>query len=425
MAGGLGEGTSGRPTSSDRLALHGAGRRAAPRSRGPALDPCASTPRDQRLARRWPKRAALRGRSRHRPRLAATSAARRARSAPSVAALRAASAAPSSAGSAARSRLAARVDRLRTHRRAARWTCRRSADIHANDDRVCRDGRHRRRPPLSAGRREPAPRWHDPALGCNPCASRGSRRATTRPTVWSTGPGEKIAEITGDPLYQRIELHRHRARGRRRAAARARHPAQQGDRHRPQLRRPRQGDGHRRPRRADDVPRPEHRGRRPRRPGRHAPADLGGRLRGRARRRHRPAVQGPRAGGRPRGGLRLHRGQRRDGPRPAARRRPVGPGQGVRHLLPARPVDRDRPRLRAASGSSPGSTARSCRTARRPTWCTASRALVSHASKAFTLLPGDVILTGTPAGVGLVEAGQRVEVEVDGIGVLSNPFVRH
>ncbi|WP_377641454.1 fumarylacetoacetate hydrolase family protein [Oryzobacter terrae] len=52
-------------------------------------------------------------------------------------------------------------------------------------------------------------------------------------------------------------------------------------------------------------------------------------------------------------------------------------------------------------------------------------ALISFASKAFTLLPGDVILTGTPAGVGLVESGQRVEVEVDGIGVLSNPFVRH
>ena len=52
-------------------------------------------------------------------------------------------------------------------------------------------------------------------------------------------------------------------------------------------------------------------------------------------------------------------------------------------------------------------------------------ALVSHASKAFTLLPGDVILTGTPAGVGPVHEGQRVEVEVDGIGVLSNPFVRH
>ncbi|MCA1782708.1 MAG: fumarylacetoacetate hydrolase family protein [Dermatophilaceae bacterium] len=50
-------------------------------------------------------------------------------------------------------------------------------------------------------------------------------------------------------------------------------------------------------------------------------------------------------------------------------------------------------------------------------------ALVSYASHAFTLLPGDVILTGTPAGVGPVVAGQRVEVEIEGIGVLSNPFV--
>ena len=52
-------------------------------------------------------------------------------------------------------------------------------------------------------------------------------------------------------------------------------------------------------------------------------------------------------------------------------------------------------------------------------------AVISHASKAFTLLPGDVILTGTPAGVGPVESGQRVAVEVEGIGVLENPFVRH
>jgi 2-keto-4-pentenoate hydratase/2-oxohepta-3-ene-1,7-dioic acid hydratase in catechol pathway len=50
--------------------------------------------------------------------------------------------------------------------------------------------------------------------------------------------------------------------------------------------------------------------------------------------------------------------------------------------------------------------------------------LVSYVSGAFTLLPGDVILTGTPAGVGAVEAGQRVEVEVEGIGTLANPFVR-
>ena len=49
---------------------------------------------------------------------------------------------------------------------------------------------------------------------------------------------------------------------------------------------------------------------------------------------------------------------------------------------------------------------------------------VSYASQAFTLLPGDVILTGTPAGVGPVETGQRVEVEIEGIGTLSNPFLR-
>ncbi|GAA4345336.1 fumarylacetoacetate hydrolase family protein [Angustibacter luteus] len=49
--------------------------------------------------------------------------------------------------------------------------------------------------------------------------------------------------------------------------------------------------------------------------------------------------------------------------------------------------------------------------------------LVVHASAAFTLLPGDVILTGTPAGVGPIVAGQRVEVEIEGIGTLSNPVV--
>jgi len=51
-------------------------------------------------------------------------------------------------------------------------------------------------------------------------------------------------------------------------------------------------------------------------------------------------------------------------------------------------------------------------------------AIVAFVSSAMTLLPGDVILTGTPEGVGPMEAGQRVEVEVEGIGVLSNPVVR-
>jgi 2-keto-4-pentenoate hydratase/2-oxohepta-3-ene-1,7-dioic acid hydratase in catechol pathway len=51
-------------------------------------------------------------------------------------------------------------------------------------------------------------------------------------------------------------------------------------------------------------------------------------------------------------------------------------------------------------------------------------ALVAFVSSAMTLLPGDVILTGTPAGVGPMRAGSRVEVEVEGIGVLQNTAVR-
>ncbi|MGO4385744.1 fumarylacetoacetate hydrolase family protein [Specibacter sp. RAF43] len=52
------------------------------------------------------------------------------------------------------------------------------------------------------------------------------------------------------------------------------------------------------------------------------------------------------------------------------------------------------------------------------------RELVSIVSRAFTLLPGDVIMTGTPAGVGLVTAGDRYEIEIEGIGRLANPVVR-
>ncbi|CAN3702223.1 putative protein YisK [Microbacterium sp. MM2322] len=47
-------------------------------------------------------------------------------------------------------------------------------------------------------------------------------------------------------------------------------------------------------------------------------------------------------------------------------------------------------------------------------------ALVAYASAVFTLLPGDLILTGTPAGVGPFDAGDTIEIEVSGIGVLRN-----
>jgi 2-keto-4-pentenoate hydratase/2-oxohepta-3-ene-1,7-dioic acid hydratase in catechol pathway len=47
--------------------------------------------------------------------------------------------------------------------------------------------------------------------------------------------------------------------------------------------------------------------------------------------------------------------------------------------------------------------------------------LVSYISEIMTLLPGDVILTGTPAGVGPLTVGDQVRVEIEGIGVLDNP----
>lgn len=50
--------------------------------------------------------------------------------------------------------------------------------------------------------------------------------------------------------------------------------------------------------------------------------------------------------------------------------------------------------------------------------------LVARASEAFTLLPGDVIMTGTPAGVGLVNAGDIVEIELEGLGTLRSVFRR-
>ncbi|MBE3588680.1 MAG: fumarylacetoacetate hydrolase family protein, partial [Thermoanaerobacteraceae bacterium] len=49
--------------------------------------------------------------------------------------------------------------------------------------------------------------------------------------------------------------------------------------------------------------------------------------------------------------------------------------------------------------------------------------LVSFISHIMTLLPGDVILTGTPAGVGPVQPGDRVAVEISGVGRLENPVV--
>ncbi|EHR49555.1 2-keto-4-pentenoate hydratase/2-oxohepta-3-ene-1,7-dioic acid hydratase [Saccharomonospora marina XMU15] len=47
--------------------------------------------------------------------------------------------------------------------------------------------------------------------------------------------------------------------------------------------------------------------------------------------------------------------------------------------------------------------------------------LVEFVSAVMTLLPGDLILTGTPEGVGPITAGQQVSITVEGIGTLTNP----
>jgi 2-keto-4-pentenoate hydratase/2-oxohepta-3-ene-1,7-dioic acid hydratase in catechol pathway len=47
--------------------------------------------------------------------------------------------------------------------------------------------------------------------------------------------------------------------------------------------------------------------------------------------------------------------------------------------------------------------------------------LIAFASSFMTLEPGDILLTGTPEGVGKLEDGDLVEIEIEGIGTLTNP----
>ena len=50
--------------------------------------------------------------------------------------------------------------------------------------------------------------------------------------------------------------------------------------------------------------------------------------------------------------------------------------------------------------------------------------VVARVSAVMTLLPGDIIATGTPAGVGPMQPGDKVEVRIEGIGSLKNPVIR-
>lgn len=49
--------------------------------------------------------------------------------------------------------------------------------------------------------------------------------------------------------------------------------------------------------------------------------------------------------------------------------------------------------------------------------------IISYVSQNMTLLPGDVILTGTPAGITRIDSGQLIECEIEGIGTLLNPVL--
>ena len=49
--------------------------------------------------------------------------------------------------------------------------------------------------------------------------------------------------------------------------------------------------------------------------------------------------------------------------------------------------------------------------------------ITSFVSQVMTLLPGDVIATGTPSGVGPVQDGDIIQIEIENLGVLSNPVV--
>jgi len=51
------------------------------------------------------------------------------------------------------------------------------------------------------------------------------------------------------------------------------------------------------------------------------------------------------------------------------------------------------------------------------------RRLVSYLSDAITLQPGDVIMTGTPSGVGPIQPGDVVEIEIPQVGILRNPVI--
>ena len=57
-------------------------------------------------------------------------------------------------------------------------------------------------------------------------------------------------------------------------------------------------------------------------------------------------------------------------------------------------------------------------------WVVIGAALLAYISGIMTLEPGDLVLTGTPEGVGTLAPGDVVEVEIDGVSRVSNPVIK-
>ena len=122
--------------------------------------------------------------------------------------------------------------------------------------------------------------------------------------------------------------------------------------------------------------------------------------------------------------------ERRQRPRPPARRPPVHAGEVARHVLPRRAelvpaADVPDPQALRIRCLVNGEVRQDSTTA---DMLFTVAELIAFASEAITLEPGDLLLTGTPGGVGefrdpplYLRAGDEVEVEIEGIGSLTNP----
>ncbi len=91
-------------------------------------------------------------------------------------------------------------------------------------------------------------------------------------------------------------------------------------------------------------------------------------------------------------------------------------------------VPRDEIPDRRSSRSGRSSTARRCRTRPRRTWSSGVAEIIAYVTQTITLEPGDLIATGTPAGVGafrdpkvFMQPGDEITIEIEGLGSLTNP----